>query len=85
VVNHGITKDISVGGVCVSLYNALEEHLRDKDAVYKIQLRLPHMAEPLHVECKLAWVRKLVHTIQVALVFINMSQTDLQAIQAYCC
>ena len=83
VTNYGIVKDISLGGVCFTLYDFDEESIQGSDE-FTFLFRLPNRKEFSSSTCTLKRVKRMIYTVQVAASFSKVDQQDRPALEQYC-
>jgi c-di-GMP-binding flagellar brake protein YcgR len=83
VTNYGIIKDISMGGVCFTLYDFNEESINGQEE-FTFLFRLPNRKEFSSSTCTLKRVKRLVYTVQVAATFSEIENQDRPALEQFC-
>jgi c-di-GMP-binding flagellar brake protein YcgR len=83
ITNYGIVRDISLGGVCFTLYDFNEESIKG-NGEFTFRFRLPNSKEFSNSTCTLKRIKRMVYTVQVAATFSEIDQQDLPALQQFC-
>jgi c-di-GMP-binding flagellar brake protein YcgR len=83
ISNYGVIKDISLGGVCFTLYDFDEQSLSNQEE-FTFMFRLPHRKEFTTSTCTLKRVKRLVYTVQVAATFSEVDPKDRCTFEQFC-
>jgi hypothetical protein len=85
ITNYGIVKDISMGGVCFTLYDFDEESINGEgEKEFTFLFRMPNRKEFTSSTCIAKRVKRLVYTVQIAATFSEIDPKDRPALELYC-
>lgn len=82
VTHYGIMQNVSLGGICITLYE-FEESYIGENKTFTLEFKIPTDNVVTTSECRVVWCRNNVFTTTVAAEFTGLKTKDYLALQRF--